>query len=124
MAPLWCIVVRANEILSEEETVQMSKYYEGPRYWYHSLRGRELNSEGGIDSYPFPPHETVLAHEFRDWEEGDTVVYLSQYPLSDDALKIDITKLDTERNMRYTWQAEGYAIHRGAIPKEALVESR
>ena len=35
--------------------------------------------------------------------------------------KIDITKLDTERNMRYTWQAEGYAIHRGTIPREAIV---
>ncbi len=113
--------MRANELLNEEETVQISRLHDGPRYWYHSLRGRELNSEGGIDSYPFPPGETVLAHEFRDWQDGDTVVYLSQYPLSDDALKIDITKLDTERNMRYTWQAEGYAIHRGTIPKEAIV---
>ena len=113
--------MRANEILNEEETVQMSKYYEAPRYWYHSLRSRKLNADGGIDGYPFPPHETVLAHEFRDWQEGDMVVYLAQTPLSDDALKIDITKLDTERNMRYTWQAEGYAIHRGTIPSEAIV---
>jgi len=113
--------MRANEILTEEETVQIGRYYDGPRYWYHSLRSRELNADGGIDGYPFPPGEKVLAHEFRDWKEGDSVVYLSQTPLSSDALKIDISKLDAVNNIRYTWQAEGYAIHRGTIPKEAIV---
>ncbi len=114
--------MRLNELLNEaEETVQIGSYCEGPRYWYHSLRGRKLNAEGGIDSYPFPPGETVLAREFRDWKEGDSVVYLSQTPLSSDALKIDISKLDAVNNIRYTWQAEGYAIHRGPISKEAIV---
>lgn len=104
----------------QEETIQIGRYYKGPRFWYHSLRGRELNSAGGIDGYSFPKHEQELAREFRDWQPGDSVVYLSQTPLSPDALKIDASKLDTVHNMRYTGQAEGYAIHRGPIPKEAI----
>lgn len=115
------ITLRKTYEILREETIQVGRYSEGPRYWYHSLRGRKLNSAGGIDGYPFPPKETELAREFRDWKDGDVVVYLSQTPLSSDALKIDASKLDTIKNLRYTSQAEGYAIHRGPIPKEAIV---
>ena len=78
-----------------------------PRYWYHDVRARGLNSEGGIDAY-----------EHRDMDAAG--VYLSPRPLSGSALRIDLKKLDL-RQLYPTGQAEGYMVYRANIPAEAIV---
>jgi hypothetical protein len=102
------------------DEITIAKYYDGPRYWYHALFARHLNAQGGIDPYPLPRSEQELSRLFRDWKDGDGVVYLSQQPINSDALKIDITKLDLDNKFRFTGQVEGHAVYHGTIPAEAI----
>lgn len=102
------------------EKVTINNFYTVPRYWYHSLRGRGLDADGNIQAYPLSKHERELGREFKGPEEVTEIVWIAPKPLSRDAFKIDITKLN-DRDILLTGQAEGYAVHRGAIPKEAIV---
>ena len=94
-----------------------------PRYWYHSLHGRELGSKGEILPYKYGKETKIFQDElFRD-PKPNGFVYLSPQPLASDSIKIDASKLDPSL-MRLTGQVEGYAIYAGAIPAEAQVEDK
>lgn len=119
-------LAKANlEESNEAETIQVPAgpktrvTYDAPRYLYHSLRGRELNRNGDIQGYPLSSRERELEREF-DQPSKDGYVWLSPYPYTEEAYKIDASKLDP-KNLRYTGQVEGFLIHRGSIPKEAIV---
>ena len=59
---------------------------------------------------------------FKRLEGDDNFIYLSSEPLSKNAIKIDLSKTDLRR-VAYTGQSEGYMIHKGNIPSEAILES-
>ena len=86
-----------------------------PKFLYHVPNKR--NIKDGIKTY-----------QHRDFEkdrlnlpEGKGI-YLSQTPLGPDAVKIDVSKLpiETLNDLKPTYQAEGYAVFRKDIPKEAI----
>jgi len=106
-----------------------------PRYWYHSIRGREFGKRGEILPYSHREFDILLPESFpakvgrgdrvRDnpWLKTKTpptkAIYLAQDPsYIPDAIKIDASKLDPDL-MRLTGQAEGHAIYAGEIPKSA-----
>ena len=94
--------------------------YTVPRYWYHNLGGRTLNSEGGIDPYVYGRETALLTRELYREPQPTALIYLSPKPLYSGALKIDLAKLDTSL-VRLTGQVEGYAVYGEVIPAEAIV---
>ena len=92
-----------------------------PDILYHSLRGRALNMSGGIDAYvPGNPQEwRELGSRFKQPIQG--LVYLSNKPLDQSALTIDVHKLDPNL-LRYTGQSEGYLIYGDNIPADAIID--
>jgi hypothetical protein len=111
--------------LAESTTIQIpigarcKATHEAPRYMYHSLRGRDLQADGSIKGYPLSKRETELEREF-DTPSTDGYVWLSPTPYTSEAYKIDASKLNP-RNLRYTGQVEGFLIHKGSIPAEAII---
>ena len=87
--------------------------------FYHSLRGRPLGKEGQIQGYQLSPKEIELQDMWVD-PSPDGYVWLAPTALSSDALQIDARKLNLQ-NLRYTGQSEGYVLHKGSIPAEAIV---
>lgn len=95
------------------------------RYWYHSVMGNPSEySDSTIQPSLGKRKETaeLLQTEYRN-PDPRGFVWLSPTPLSDSAIRIDVSKLDTSK-MRLTGQAEGYAIYNGEIPVEAQVNSK
>jgi len=92
-----------------------------PDILYHSLRGRALNMSGGIDAYvPGNPQEwRELGSRFKQPIQG--LVYLSNKPLDQSALAIDVHKLNPNL-LRYTGQSEGYLIYGDNIPADAIID--
>lgn len=90
-----------------------------PEIVYHSLRGRKLANDGSISGYPLSVAEIELEELFPEVSE-DGYVWLSREPYSSGAIRIDATKLDP-KNLRYTGQQEGFLIHHGSIPANAIV---
>lgn len=92
-----------------------------PDILYHSLRGRTLNMSGGIDAYvPGNPQEwRELGSRFKQPIQG--LVYLSNKPLDQSALAIDVHKLNPNL-LRYTGQSEGYLIYGDNIPADAIID--
>lgn len=93
-----------------------------PRYWYHSLRGRALSADGGIPAYSLASMRggEEIAGLFPDADPAtDRHVYLAPAPLSADAMRIDLARLDLGE-VRLTGQAEGFAVYRGDVPAEAI----
>lgn len=86
---------------------------------YHNLRGREMGPEGQILGYPLSPKEAELADLF-DGPSPDGYVWLSQHGIGSNDLQIDVTALDPN-NLRYTGQSEGYLLHKGSIPADAII---
>jgi hypothetical protein len=111
-----------------------------PRYWYHSIGGREFGKKGEILPYSHREFDILLPDYFpaqlRRYKSGEIydnpylktktpptkAIYLAQDPsYIPDAIKIDASKLDPDL-MRLTGQAEGHAIYAGEIPKSAQVD--
>lgn len=93
-----------------------------PRRMYHTPRSRtgDEELEDGIRAYPIRPTERELLNMFKTaGVTDDNVIYLSPVPLSEDALEIDLSRLDPS-NLRPTFQAEGNVIHKGDIPEDAI----
>lgn len=90
-----------------------------PSILYHSLRGRPFDN--GVRAYPLSPQEKELAFMFPEEKRHNGFVWLSMKPLSNDAYVIDVHKLDPS-NLRYTGQSEGYLVHAGSIPAEAIIK--
>lgn len=92
-----------------------------PRYWYHTLRHREWKEGEPLKSYPVLQKEREILDNFKPRRDGENVIYIAPRPLTtENTVKIDLTKLDIN-NIRLTGQSEGYAIHYGDIPAEAIV---
>ena len=91
-----------------------------PRFWYHSLRGRDLGPQGEILPYEYGRETAILRDELYRDPKPQGFVYLSPKPYTGEAIKIDASKLDASL-MRLTGQVEGFAVYGGAIPKEAQV---
>lgn len=92
-----------------------------PNYLYHNLRGRKLDKGGNIQGYSLSPHEKELMNLFPELSNNG-YVWLSTVPYVDNAIKIDATRLDSD-NLRFTGQQEGFLLHRGMIPNDAIVTS-
>jgi len=90
-----------------------------PAVLYHSLRRRPA-SITGIQAYPLSDKENELAFMFPEEKRQNGFIWLSIGALSNDAYQIDAHKLDST-NLRYTGQSEGYLIHAGDIPAEAII---
>lgn len=93
---------------------------DAPRIWYHDPRNRGLNASGGIDGYDLPPREKELSNEFDGGVQK--FIYISQTPLSKSSVAIDISSFADR--VRYTGQAEGYAIVQGDIPASAILKGK
>jgi hypothetical protein len=91
-----------------------------PSILYHSLR-RRPESSIGIKAFPLSPKEKELAYMFPKEKRNNGFIWLSMNPLSNDAYMIDAHKLDVS-NLRYTGQSEGYLVHAGDIPAEAIMK--
>lgn len=91
-----------------------------PRYWYHSLRGRSLGAQGEIPAYNYGRETDMFRDELYRDPKPEGFVYLSPRPFTSNAIKIDISKLDTSL-MRLTGQVEGYAVYGADIPSDAQV---
>lgn len=90
-----------------------------PAVMYHSLRGREIDQKGNIKGYPLSHKEKELADLWVE-PSPEGYVWLSPSALSGDAYAIDMHKLDPQ-NLRYTGQSEGYVLHKGPIPHNAII---
>ena len=90
-----------------------------PSVLYHSLRGRKLGPSGEIQGYPINFKEKELE---QMWTEPglNGYVWLSMHPLDPTSLAIDIYKLNPN-NLRFTGQSEGYLLHKGPIPHDAIL---
>lgn len=95
---------------------------DAPRFWFHNPFGRGLaQAPIGIAGYPLPIRERELAADFPDADGVDgRFVYLAPRPLGAAAhnVLIDISTF-TDR-VRFTGQAEGYAIVHGDVPASAI----
>lgn len=116
--------MRADEFLIEWISIPMGRRGRAtvsvPDILYHSLRKRKLGPNGNIQGYNLSPKEDELKSLWVE-PSDDGYVWLSQHPLDSSALKIDVRKLNTN-NLRYTGQSEGYILHKGSIPKEAIIQ--
>ena len=114
--------MRFKEIVSEMVHIPMGRAgnarVPAPAVLYHSLRGRP--SAEGIDAFPLRPKEQELVFMFPEEKRNSGFVWLSMSPLSNDAYQIDAHKLDST-NLRFTGQSEGYLLHAGNIPAEAII---
>jgi len=95
-----------------------------PAMLYHNLRGRDLGRDGSIQGYPISAREKELEELFPT-PSPDGYVWLSLQPGygGNDYITIDATKLDPA-NLRYTGQSEGFIIHKGSIPANAITLRR
>ena len=95
-----------------------------PRYWYHHrLENVPIPEDGGINATRI--RQPQAADAFRgNYAEGE-YIWLSPQVIRgrtpEESLLIDISKLDNNE-IRLTGQAEGNILHRGKIPKAALVD--
>jgi len=89
---------------------------------YHSLRGRSLGPEGQIQGYQLSPKEIELQDMWREPSQ-DGYVWLSPNAFGPDSLQIDVRKLNLQ-DLRFTGQSEGYVLHKGSIPAEAIYQKR
>jgi hypothetical protein len=94
-----------------------------PDILYHSVRGRGLNSRGGISAYDHRDFRgpVGLGSDFKNYKNTDKFIYLSIEPMDSLAYKIDTSKLDLSQ-LKYTGQQEGYLVYRGDIPEEAIIK--
>lgn len=89
---------------------------------YHSMRGRQRGTDGSIPGNPLSPKEKELEELWLD-PSPTGYVWLSSHPLDPgSSLAIDVHALDPN-NLRYTGQSEGYILHKGPIPAEAIIRS-
>lgn len=93
-----------------------------PSILYHNMRKRTLGRDGEITGYNLSPKEQELADMFME-PSTDGYVWLSADPTYSGvgSIAIDARKLDPN-NLRYTGQSEGFILHRGSIPKEAIIK--
>lgn len=87
---------------------------------YHSMRGRPFAADGSIPGNPLSPKEKELEQLWLD-PSPEGYVWLSQHPLDATSLQINTRALDPN-NLRYTGQSEGYLLHKGPIPKTAIIQ--
>lgn len=87
---------------------------------YHSLRGRSLGPDGQIQGYQLSPKEIELQDMWRE-PSTDGYVWLSSQAFGPGSLQIDARKLNPQ-NLRFTGQSEGYMLHKGSIPAEAIYQ--
>ena len=92
-----------------------------PRYWYHYRVPGDLATGEGIDATRI--REIEAADTFGTGYTKGEYIWLSPTPIRslEDSLIIDISKLDND-SLRFTGQAEGNLLHRGNIPRTALVD--
>jgi len=104
---------------SPQSMLEMGEEY--PRYWYH-YRVAPVAEDGGINATRI--REPEAADMFgANYAEGE-YIWLSPTPIRslEDSLIVDISKL-TNNDIRSTGQFEGNILHRGNIPKSAIVEA-
>jgi len=116
--------MRLKEILSEMVHIPAGPggraTVPAPAVLYHSLRGRPA-TDAGIKALPLSPKEHELAFMFPSEKRQNGFIWLSMGALSNDAYQIDAHKLDST-NLRFTGQSEGYLLHAGDIPAEAIIK--
>lgn len=118
--------MRAADLISEMIEIPMGPRGRAtikcPSILYHSLRGRKLGLDGSILPYKLSDRESELASMF-DGDSAAGFIWLAQTPnYGGETLRIDANKLDP-RNLRWTGQAEGFILHRGAIPADAIFKN-
>jgi len=115
--------MKSEEFIGKMIEIPMGKGHArtyAPSILYHSLRSRTLTPNGSIKGYPLSTKEIELADMWRE-PSPDGYVWLSPQPYSSDALAINAGALNPE-DLRYTGQSEGFLLHKGSIPAEAILK--
>ena len=114
------LTIKDPDIFSPQGQISPTQRGELPRYWYH-YRVSPVAEDGGINATRIRQPEAADMFG-ANYAEGE-YIWLSPTPIRslEDSVIVDISKL-TNSDIRSTGQFEGNILHRGNIPKSAIVD--